>query len=206
MLNYILNCKKSLVICVLILTCCTYNQLVGQDTLSSLSINSKYGRYLSSYYRSGYTFGFELQAKYKKWFYALEYLEFQETELLWVEPYENHHAISGLVGKSFGDGFLKVQLQSGLTGMFGLVRTNKGLSGGSLWGGGTYESKKYVSVGVPVRIGLKCVPFRFMALGVELQGIASTQHSFFFPMLSLELGLLRKRIRFQEVLEKINLK
>lgn len=53
----------------------------------------------------------------------------------------------------------------------------------------------FTSFGVPLKIGLKYMPFPFMNVGIDFQANLNLEKSFFNTFLSLEFGIIRNPMK-----------
>ena len=58
-----------------------------------------------------------------------------------------------------------------------------------------YNSKKFFTVGLPLELGFKFIPWRYIAIGVDIESNLNLDKSFIQPMINLEIGILRDKIK-----------
>jgi hypothetical protein len=87
---------------------------------------------------------------------------------------------------------VRFQYQSGIGIFWGTLRTDEyDKENLSFLFNNAYFTKEVSTVGFPLKIGGRYIPFKFLSIGIDLQANLNFQKSIFRPMLSIEIGKLR---------------
>lgn len=165
---------------------------LGQ-TINHYSINPKFGFY--SLLFDDYAAGLEINTTRNKQIYSIDYILFRDNQFLWEsDPREKFNQIGIMYGSYLGEKLFRLQFQGGLSGFWGLRRTDELVWSGSSWGGGTYKGEKFFTIGIPLKLGLKVIPFHFLSFGLDLQANINAKKKIFYPTVSVEIGKIRKKI------------
>ena len=164
----------TITICLLL---CTDELMKGQSKLDGFALfNPKFGLYGS--FKGGlpgYVFGDEINFLKKKMIFSLDYYHCKFTFI--GSKVEKFDQFDFLFGKYLDYNSFRIQFQGGLG-------TFKGI---------TYnESKKIFTLGIPLKIGLKYLVSKSVSIGLDLQANVNFKYPIYMPMLSLELGELKK--------------
>lgn len=163
--------------------------LNGQNKMVGFSINPKAGGYNLIGNDFGSIVGGELNFYKNHFVYTLEGYQYDDFELF-AEPAEQYYQAGFLFGKYVGDRYLRLQFQAGVAAFWGFRRGDQ-LAGGYFW---EYDKKNFFKPAVPLKIGLKFLPFRFLSIGMDLQANMNLEKMLYMPVLSIEIGKLRNRI------------
>jgi hypothetical protein len=178
-------CFTTLIAVLLILS--TNGSINGQIKMDGYSINPKLGAYnYIGGIPSGVT-GVEINAFKNYLIYAVDYYHYEEF-VLFVDPSEKYNQIDFLIGKYIGDNLFRFQYQGGLGTFWGFKR-------GEPTGNADYRKVNFFTLGIPLKLGFKILPARFISIGVDLQANINFKKSTRMAMLSIELGNLRNKIK-----------
>jgi hypothetical protein len=140
-----------------------------------------------------YSEGFEINAFSKSYLYTIGYFYGEDYEFLGDTPTEKYNQLNLLFGKyidSKNEKF-RFQYQGGIGLFWGTIRTDElDKTDGNILTN-KYFTKEISTVGFPVKIGGRYIPFKFLSIGIDLQANLNFQKSIFRPMLNLEIGKLR---------------
>lgn len=185
---------KKFIIPVIIISILSIRSAFCQDEIERFSINPKMGMFNSSTKTDGLVYGIEIGFKQNELMYSLDYYRIEEFTLFGPNPSENYNQMGIMIGDYIGEQYWRMQYQAGLSLFWGTKRTYL-ISGGSGWfGGAIYDTENFFTLGLPVKLGFKFVPFHFLAIGIDLQANVNLRNSLIMPLISLELGNLRNKI------------
>lgn len=85
----------------------------------------------------------------------------------------------------------RFQYQGGVGVFWGEIRVDEHRGGKSAFIFTYYPTKKILTVGVPIKIGGRYIPFKFLSIGIDLQTNLNLKKPILRPMLSIEIGKLR---------------
>jgi hypothetical protein len=175
-----------------LLILCTNGSINGQITLDGYSINPKLGafNYKSGDDLSGVT-GVEINAFKNHIIYAGDYYHYEEF-VLFANPSEKYNQIDFLIGKYIGDRLFRFQYQGGIGTFWGFKRGDK--IGNSF----DYKKDNFFTVGIPLKLGFKVLPARFISIGIDLQANVNFKKPTSMALLSIEFGNLRNKINKQQ--------
>jgi hypothetical protein len=105
---------------------------------------------------------------------------------------EYYNQVGLMIGKYYGEKLFRFQLQGGIAPTWGLRRTSLIHTGGLL-SGDYYDSEKFFTAGLVLKIGLKINPFPFLGIGLDLQSNINSKKPTYMPMISLEIGRIRSK-------------
>ena len=179
-------CLTSLIAVLLILS--TNEPTNGQIAIDGYSINPKLGAYN---YKGGDipsgVAGVEINAFKYHIIYALDYYKYEEF-VLFAYPSEKYNQIDFLIGKYIGDRLFRFQYQGGLGTFWGFKRGDKI---GSYF---DHKKDKFFTIGIPLKLGLKLIPARFISIGIDFQANINFEKPTGMAFISLEFGKLRGKI------------
>lgn len=159
---------------------------IESQTIDKYSVSVKGGETL-------YDEGFEINLFSKSYLYSVGYYSGEEWRILGDSPTEKYNQINLLFGKyvdSKNEKF-RFQYQSGIGIFWGTLRTDKFDAENSNILTNAYFTKEISTIGFPLKIGGRYIPFKFLSVGIDLQANLNFQKSIFRPMLSVEIGKLR---------------
>jgi hypothetical protein len=167
----------STIVIAISLLVCTNGLLNGQNKIDGYYLNAKLG--INNNWLGG---GGEINILRRHFIYSLgiyEFWNFNSTANIWSFP------IDFLIGKYVGDRYLRFQYQGGLGLFWG------GKNAGNKWDNGTVS---FATLGIPLKLGFKILPSRFISIGMDLQANLNFEKSIVIPMFSIEIGKLRNKI------------
>ncbi len=85
----------------------------------------------------------------------------------------------------------RFQYQAGIGMFWGTLRTDEYDKVNSTLLTNAYFTKEVSTVGFPLKIGGRYIPFEFLSIGIDLQANLNFEKSIIIPMLSIEMGKLR---------------
>jgi hypothetical protein len=172
--------------------------LFGQnEQREQFSINPKIGMQYDINTGIGYTYGLAINYFSKKTIYSTAYYYTKEIRILGkAKPEETLNDFNLMLGRYFGARFLRIEGQFGLSFLWGQNRGEKYYQFNHDY---QYESEKFTTIGFPLKIGFKYMPFEFMSVGLDLQANLNVVKSFFISFLSLEIGIVRKEIKSRPI-------
>lgn len=141
-----------------------------------------------------YSEGGEINAYTKSYLYTVGYYYGEDYEFLGDEPTEKYNQLNLLFGKYVDtkNEKFRFQYQAGIGLFWARLRTNELDKRDTNWISNRYYTKYISTIGFPLKIGGRYIPFKFLSIGIDLQANLNFQKSIFRPMLSLEIGKLRK--------------
>lgn len=127
--------------------------------------------------------------------YTIGYYYGEDYEFLGDTPTEKYHQLNLLFGKYIDtkNEKFRFQYQGGIGIFRGTLRTDKFDEENSNILNNAYFTKKISTIGFPLKIGGRYIPFNFLSIGIDLQANLNFQKSIIRPMFSLEIGRLRKK-------------
>ena len=140
-----------------------------------------------------YSEGIEINAFSKSSLFSVGYYYGEDYEFIGDTPTEKYNQLNLLFGKytdSKNEKF-RFQYQGGIGMFWGIKRTDELDTTNSNILTNHYFTEKFSTVGFPLKIGGRYIPFKFLSMGIDLQANLNFQKSIFRPMLSLEIGKLR---------------
>ena len=140
-----------------------------------------------------YSEGFEINAFSKSYMYTIGYYYGEDYEFLGDTPTEKYNQLNLLFGKYIDtkNEKFRFQYQGGIGMFWGTFRTDEYDEGNSGLLNNAYFTEEVSTVGFPLKIGGRYIPFKFLSIGIDLQANFNFQKSIFRPMLSIEIGKLR---------------
>ncbi len=181
-----------IMIVLLLFLCSLFAQ--NQDP-ERFSINPKVGSQYDINTGIGFTYGMAVNFFSPKIVYSAAYFNTHEAVLFGkAEPKETLNEFSLMLGRYYGERFFRIEGQFGLSLLWGQNRGEKYYHHGY-----QYETEKFTTIGVPLKIGLKYLPFKFMSVGIDLQANLNFVKSFFITFLSFEFGIIRNEIKSKPI-------
>ena len=113
---------------------------------------------------------------------------------LFISPDESFTQTDLLFGKYLGDKYFRFQCQVGFGAVWGVER-GKVIYNEGLFGTTHYEKDPYFSFCLPVKMGFKVIPSRYVSVGLDIQTSANFINSQYMYLLSIEIGKLRNKIK-----------
>jgi hypothetical protein len=185
--------KKSILIIILI-PVLSFQLAYGQDEAEKFAINPKLGMFNNFSSVDGFVYGTEMNLLKNNLLYSIDYYRLDEFNILGPLPsVVNNHA-GFMLGNYKGDRYFRVNYQAGLSMFWGNKRTHIISSGSGWFGPDTYATEDFYTIGIPVKLGFKVIPFHFMAIGIDFQANINLKNPVIMPLISLELGNLREKI------------
>ncbi len=140
-----------------------------------------------------YSEGIDINAFSKSSIFSVGYYYGEDYEFLGDTPTEKYNQINLLFGKYIDtkNKKFRFQYQGGIGMFWGTLRTNELDKTDTNWLTNRYYTKEISTVGFPLKIGGRYIPFKFLSIGIDLQANMNFQKSIFRPMLSIEIGKLR---------------
>ena len=137
--------------------------------------------------------GIEINAFSQKYLYSIGFYKDNDAMLFGDKPYERYNQLNLLFGKyaDTKNGKFRFQYQAGIGKFWGTIRTDEYDPENSNLLSNAYYTKEVSTVGFPLKIGGRYIPFEFFSIGIDLQGNLNFQKSIITPMLSVEIGKLR---------------
>jgi hypothetical protein len=167
-----------------ILLICTNVSINGQMKPNAYSINPKIGAYNWIGENIGLVIGGEINLLYNKYIFSLDYYHCMEIMAI---PLYNQ--INFLVGKETAGKYFRLQFQGGLGAFWG-VKEGKWID--RTWFG-YYETEKFLTFGVPIKLGFKTIPARFISIGIDLQANLNFEKPLYMSMVSIGFGKFRNK-------------
>ena len=140
-----------------------------------------------------YSEGVEINAFSKSFLFSVGYYYGEDYDFLDETPTEKYNQLNLLFGKyhdSKNEKF-RFQYQGGIGMFWGTLRTDEYDDENSGLFNDAYFTKEISTVGFPLKIGGRYIPFKFLSIGIDLQANLNFKKSIFRPMLSIEIGKLR---------------
>ena len=166
----------------------------GQNKLDCFSINPKLGYFTSFNSISGAVGGVEVNAFKNKILFSAAYFKAQHFLIFGSNPITTYNQLDFLFGSYIGDEFLRLQYQIGFGAFWGVKPGFLITKGQGLFSADTFEKVSFLTVGIPLKIGLKIMPANFISFGVDLQANLNIENSLLMVLFSIEVGKVRKQI------------
>lgn len=167
----------------------------GQQENWGFSINPKIGFYNLSNENSGLISGQEMYFFRNKIIYSIDFYGGKELDFIGSpSPNESFRSVGFMIGKYEGDKVFRFTYQGGLSLFWGERRTDLKQKGTDFFASDIYNTKDFITVGIPVKLGFKIVPSRFFSIGIDLQANLNLENPVYMPMISFEFGKLRNKI------------
>ncbi len=141
-----------------------------------------------------YSEGFEINIFSKSYLYTIGYYYGEDYEFLGDTPTEKYNQLNLLFGKYIDtkNKIFRFQYQTGIGMFWGTLRTDEYDEENSSILNNAYFTKEVLTVGFPIKIGGRYIPFKFLSIGIDFQTNLNFQKIISRPMLSLEIGKLRR--------------
>lgn len=165
----------------------------AQYKIDRFSISPKIGGQIdvSGNLRNTYSLGLNFFSP--KNVYSGQYIHSSESLLFASSgPKETRDEIGVMLGRYFGEGYLRFECQFGLGLVWGI---NRGEQIDNYGSGYQYEIEKFTTIGIPLKLGFKFIPAKFISIGLDLQSNINLESSYFTIFLGLEFGILRNQIK-----------
>ncbi len=140
---------------------------------------------------SNYYEGIELNAFGNIYLYSIGYYYGEDYGMFRDKPTENYHQLNILMGKyevSKNKKF-RFQYQVGIGAFWGIIRTKVLDESETNIFIDKYFAKKASTIGFPIKIGGRYIPFKFISLGIDIQTNINLAKSIIRPMLSVEIEI-----------------
>lgn len=157
-----------------------------------------------------YVEGLDLNLIKNKFIYSVGYIYHREIPILNPSPRESYQQAHFLLGSFISKKHFHFEYQGGLGAVWGVKRTDLKSSG---FLEGSYNSRQFITVGIPLKASVKYVPFKFMSIGLDFLVNINPIKSYSRPMLTLNFGNLSylkkcvysKSLQGAELLKKSNI-
>lgn len=169
--------------------------IIQSQTIGKYSIS---GKGTMDFESDFYSEGFEMNTYSKSYIYTVGYYfgeEYKLYEVFGDHPKEKYNQINLLFGKYIDtkNGMFRFQYQGGIGLYWGTFRTDEVDRINTFLFHNTYFTKEITTIGFPLKIGGRYIPFNFLSIGVDLQSNLNFEKSNIRPMLSVEIGKLKSR-------------
>jgi len=177
-------------ITLIILFIFTYTSTIQSQSIDKYSISVKGTMDLLTDY---YSEGIEINAFSKSYLYSVGYYYGEDYDFLDETPTEKYNQLNLLFGQYFDtkNEKFRFQYQGGIGMFWGTIRTDEFDEENSNILTNAYITEEISTIGFPLKIGGRYIPFKFLSIGIDLQANLNFQKTIFRPMLSLEFGKLR---------------
>ena len=179
--------KKTALIFVFIITniLTTQSQIVDKYSIS--------GKGTMNIWTNEFFEGIEVNIYNRNYIYSIGYYKGNDDILFGDEPSEEYNQVNLLFGKYIDtkNQKFRFQYQGGIGMFWGTLRTDEYDEENSSFLNNAYFTEEVSTVGFPLKIGGRYIPFKFLSIGIDLQANLNFQKSIFRPMLSLGIGKLR---------------
>ena len=148
-------------------------------------------------WKSEFFQGIEINAFSQNFLYSIGFYRSTDERLFGDRPYEKYNQLNFLFG-GYADTKkekFRFQYQAGIGMFWGTLRTDEYDDENSTLLTNAYFTKEVSTVGFPLKIGGRYIPFEFLSIGIDLQANLNFQKSIIVPMLSIEIGKLRSSKR-----------
>ncbi len=163
-----------------------------QEKFTGFSISPKYGYDFVSKDLIPIFLGVKIN--YFKSQYVLSVSYYYEEEFNFsVSPDENYNYGNLTFGKYNDFKNIRLQYQGGIGAIWGETRGEfLKVTNDFLFSTKYYEKINYVNINIPLRVGFRFIPFRFFAIGIDLNADMNVMKPVFATLFCLEFGILRK--------------
>jgi hypothetical protein len=140
---------------------------------------------------SDYYEGIEINAFGNTYLYSIGYYYGEDYGLFRDNPTENYHQLNVLIGKyvTSKNKKFRFQYQVGIGAFWGIIRTDVLDESDTNILTDKYFAKKASTIGLPLKIGGRYIPFKFLSLGIDLQANINLSKNIVRPMLSVEIEI-----------------
>ena len=145
------------------------------------------------FWKSNFFEGIEINAFSQKYLYSIGFYRSTDERLFGDTPHEKYNQLNFLFG-GYADTRnekFRFQYQAGIGMFWGTLRTDEYDWINSTLLTNAYFTKEVSTVGFPLKIGGRYIPFEFLSIGIDLQANLNFEKSIIIPMLSIEMGKLR---------------
>ena len=118
--------------------------------------------------------------------YALEYIS---------HNFLDQNQLGVMLGKYKGDNYFRIHYQAGINLFWGEYATS-GTTQPWIGTGGEPRSS-FTTIGVISKVGLKFIPLAHLSIGVDLMLNVNPETTLLLPMVSIEVGTLRRAVQGQ---------
>lgn len=180
--------KKLLIIAILLNVSLIQSQIIEKYSVSKKGIIDVFTDFYSG--------GFEINTFSKSYIYSIGYYYREEYVFIFGDkPSEEYNQVNLLFGKYIDTKKerFRFQYQGGIGLFWGTLRTDEYDKENSGLLTTAYFTKGIATIGFPIKIGGRYIPFKFLSIGIDLQANLNFQKSIFTPMFSLEIGKLRSK-------------
>ncbi len=166
----------------------------NQNDNERFSINPKIGIYMGANDAGGFSIGLETNFTIDKTIYSMEYYRAEEFSIFGASPDEVFNNLGIMIGKYKGDRVFRFDYQAGLGLIWGTKRTERLVHESDGWSE-LYETESIATTSLMTKLGCKFVPSKYLGIGLDLQGNINLKKPIFIPMLSIEFGNLRNKLK-----------
>jgi len=160
---------------VLMITICSASD--AQTSKVGFSVNPKMGAYDWLGDNIGVALGGEFNVLYKKLIVSADYYHtFQ------VMNDESFNEVDLLIGRYIGENKFRFQIEGGLGALWGINETGYSTD---------YRKEDIFAIGIPVKLGFKYMPARFISLGIDFQAHINGKKPIYMTFGSIEVGILK---------------
>jgi hypothetical protein len=149
------------------------------------------GKITTNIWASQYFEGVELNVFQNNYIYSLGYNLNNDDTLFGDEPSEKYNQLNLLFGKYVGDKKFRFQYQGGIGIFWGILRTDEFDTENAGLLHNAFFTKEFSTIGFPLKIGGRYIPFKFLSIGIDLQANINNSRSIIKPMISFEIGKFR---------------
>jgi hypothetical protein len=166
---------------------------LGMNSQTKIEKYSVSGKLTLDLLSEFYAEGIELNALSKSYIYSVGYYYGEDYEFLGDGPKEKYNQINLLFGKyiDLKNKKFRFQYQGGIGMIWGIKRTDELDTTNSNILTNYYFTEKFSTIGIPLKIGGRYIPFKFLSIGIDLQANINSTRTILRPMLSFEIGKLR---------------
>jgi len=157
----------------------------AQSSIEGYSVNPKLGAYNWTGKNIGLVQGIEINILYNNYISSLDYYY---CSIILDIPTINQ--IDLLIGKYKGDKYFRFQFQGGLGTAWGVHKGDR--IGSDI--PARYMKEKYLTIGIPVKLGFKIIPAAFISIGIDFQVNLNMKYPVYMTMASIEIGKIRRRL------------
>ena len=169
--------------------------LIRSQVINKYSISAK--GTANVIWKSNFFEGIEINAFSQNFLYSIGFYKSTDERLFGDTPYEKYNQLNFLFG-GYADNKnekFRFQYQAGIGMYWGTLRTDEYDYEHSTFLTDAYFTKEVSTVGFPLKVGGRYIPFEFLSIGIDLQANLNFQKSILIPMLSLKIGKLRSSER-----------
>ena len=163
------------------------NKLLSQDLkeFDGFAINPKIGPAFTKHGGNDLpSVGLEINILKNKFIYSIDYIG---------HDFLDQNQLGIMIGKYKGDKYFRIQYQAGINMFWGKYSTPGATQPWINTTGGS--SSSFYTVGAISKVGLKLIPLKNLSIGTDLLINLNHKNTLFMPMVSIEIGKLRKAIK-----------